>query len=74
MLLAWLFFKAAISANSSEAGDTSKAFKSLQDSSYGAYLLALIAGGLICYGAFNLIRAKYESFGKEIRKIISDNQ
>ncbi|HEY0092515.1 MAG TPA: DUF1206 domain-containing protein, partial [Flavobacterium sp.] len=63
MLLSWLFFKAAFHANSSEAGDTSKAFDILKHSTNGTYLLIAIAAGLFCYGAFNLIRARHENFG-----------
>lgn len=62
LLLAWLFFRAAVRSNASEAGDTSKAFSFLQDAAYGPYLLAAISLGLICYGAFSLVRARYESF------------
>lgn len=64
VLLAYIFLQAALSSDASEAGDTSKAFSMLNDSSYGSYLLALIGLGLICYGIFNFIRARYETFGK----------
>lgn len=62
VVIAWLFFKAAISSNSAAAGDTSKAFGFLQEAAYGRYLLAAVGIGLVCYGAFNFIRAKYERF------------
>jgi uncharacterized membrane protein YiaA len=62
LLIGWLFIKAAFHKNSSEAGDTSKAFKFLEEASYGTYLLAIVAVGLICYGVFNFIRARYETF------------
>jgi hypothetical protein len=62
-LLAWLFFKAALHANAAEAGDTSKAFSFLQHAAYGPYLLGGVAIGLICYGVFNFVRARYEDFG-----------
>lgn len=62
LLIAWLFANAAVHSNSSEAGDTSKAFKFLEHVSYGTYLLGAVGLGLICYGAFNFIRAKYENF------------
>lgn len=64
MLLSYIFLQAALSSDASEAGDTSKAFSMLNDNSYGSYLLALIGLGLICYGIFNFIRARYETFGK----------
>jgi hypothetical protein len=62
VIIGWLFIKAAMSSNSSEAGDTSKAFSFLADAAYGSYLLAILAIGLICYGVFNFIRARYQSF------------
>ena len=62
VVIAWMFFKAALSSISAEAGDTSKAFSFLQDAAYGSYLLAAVGLGLVCYGAFNFVRAKYERF------------
>jgi hypothetical protein len=62
LLIAWLFFKAALHNNSAEAGDTSRAFSFLEHTAYGKYLLAAIAIGLICYGTFNFVRARYETF------------
>jgi len=62
LVIAWLFFKAAFKASSAEAGDTAKAFGWLQDAAYGSYLLGAVGIGLICYGVFNFIRARYENF------------
>jgi hypothetical protein len=62
LLIAWLFFKASLNTNSAEAGDTGKAFGFLQEVTYGPYLVAAIGLGLICYGTFNFVRARYESF------------
>ncbi len=62
LLISWLFFKAAINSNSAEAGDTSKAFSFLNQAAYGSYLMAAVGLGLICYGTFNFIRARYENF------------
>lgn len=62
LIIGWLFAKAALSSNSSEAGDTSKAFGFLAEASYGSYLLGAVAAGLICYGIFNFIRVRYETF------------
>lgn len=64
LIIGWLFTKAALHSNSSEAGDTSKAFSFLAEASYGSYLLAAVGFGLTCYGVFNFIRVKYESFDK----------
>lgn len=62
LLIAWLFVKAAINSNSDSAGSTSKALSFLQEAPYGPYLLAVVALGLVCYGTFNFIRARYERF------------
>jgi hypothetical protein len=61
LILGWLFTKAALHSNAKEAGDTSKAFSFLE-ASYGPYLMAAVALGLICYGIFNFIRVRYETF------------
>ncbi|WP_411275577.1 DUF1206 domain-containing protein [Daejeonella sp.] len=63
LLLSYIFLQAALTANPSEAGDTSKAFSMLLHSNFGPYLLAIIGIGLACYGFFNFIRARYEVFG-----------
>ena len=62
LLVAYLLFKAALHANSSEAGNTGKAFRFVEASAFGSYLLGAIGLGLIAYGVFNFIRAKYERF------------
>ena len=62
LVIAWLIFKAALHTNAREAGDTTSAFDFLEHSSYGSYLLAAIAAGLILYGIFNFVRARYEKF------------
>ncbi|MDF3076488.1 MAG: hypothetical protein K0S09_377 [Sphingobacteriaceae bacterium] len=62
LLIGWLFLKAALHSNSSEAGDTSKAFGFLSKASYGPYLLFIMGFGLICYGIFNFVRVRYEKF------------
>ncbi|MBC7487961.1 MAG: DUF1206 domain-containing protein [Cytophagaceae bacterium] len=61
LLIAWLFAKAAFCEKSSEVGDSSKAFGYLHHMAYGSYFLAAIGIGLMCYGIFNFIRARYEN-------------
>lgn len=62
MLISFLFFRAALRENSNAAGGTSKAFSFVEGLDYGSYLLAAIGLGLICYGIFNFIRAKYDTY------------
>jgi uncharacterized membrane protein YidH (DUF202 family) len=60
MIIGWLFMKAALHTNSKEAGGSEKAFDWLQNSSYGGLLLGIVGAGLICYGVFMFLRAKYQ--------------
>ncbi|MBC8052266.1 MAG: DUF1206 domain-containing protein [Sphingobacteriaceae bacterium] len=62
LVIAFLFFKAALHSKASEAGDTSSAFAFVEQSTFGTYLLAALAIGLICYGVMNFIRAGFEKF------------
>lgn len=62
LIVAFLGLKAALHSNASEAGDTAKAFQFLESSSYGSYLLGALGIGLMAYGVFNFIRARYERF------------
>ncbi|RYY41306.1 MAG: DUF1206 domain-containing protein [Chitinophagaceae bacterium] len=61
LLLGFLFGRAALHARGAEAGDTSKAFSLLQHEAYGPWLMAAIGLGLVCYGIFNFIRARYDN-------------
>lgn len=67
LIIAFLSIKAAINARSKDAGDTSRAVEVLQSASYGSYLLAALALGLMAYGIFNFIRARYEDFNQSLR-------
>ena len=58
-LIGFLFLKAAMSSNAQEAGGSNNAFQ-LVEQSYGSILLGAIALGLLCYGIFMFVRARYE--------------
>lgn len=62
LIVAYLLLQAALHANAAEAGDTSKAFRFLESSPMGSYLLGALGLGLVAYGVFNFLRAKYERF------------
>lgn len=62
LIIAWLLLKAAVHASSNEAGDTGKAFGFLENSPFGSYMLGALGLGLICYGLFSFVRARYEHF------------
>lgn len=67
LIIAYLFLRGAFRSSASQTGDTGKAFQFVQESTYGTYLLALLGLGLIAYGLFNFIRARYEEFNQEVR-------
>lgn len=62
LIIAWMLGNAAMHYNASEAGGTTKAFEFVESTTYGSYLLGALAIGLICYGVFNFMRARYERF------------
>lgn len=62
LVIAYLFIRAAVHAAASEAGNTGKAFRFIETSSYGSVLLGVLGAGLVAYGVFNFVRARYEKF------------
>ena len=62
LIIGWMLLKASMENNASKAGDTSQAFRFLQEGSYGQILLGLISAGFICYGVFCFVRSRYERF------------
>lgn len=59
LLLSFLLGRAAWFNKASEAGDTGKAFRLVENESYGSYILGAIGMGVIAYGIFNFVRARY---------------
>lgn len=60
LILAWMMMRAALYANSKEAGDTGEAFRFIHSGTLGTISLAAIGIGLIAYGVFSFIRAGKE--------------
>jgi len=60
LIIAYMMMRAAIAASSSQAGDTGKAFQFLESSAMGTYLLGALGIGMLAYGFFNFVRARYE--------------
>src|SRR5688572_2028594 len=60
IIIGYLFMRAAFYSNPQEAGGTSSAFRFLEEASYGPFLLGAVAIGLVCYGVFMFMRAKYQ--------------
>lgn len=61
-ILAFIFIRAAYHSNTNDIKNTKDAFSFLQNSAYGAWLLGLVAIGLICYGIYMFAMAKYREF------------
>jgi len=61
LIIAYLLINAALHASASEAGDTGKALQ-LVEGSFGSILLGALSVGLMLYGVFNFIRARYGKF------------
>lgn len=64
LIIAYLMSRAAFTGRSKDAGDTGKAFSFIENSTAGSIWLAAIAIGLIAYGIFSFVRARYERFGE----------
>lgn len=56
VMLGYIFVRAALAARTSEADNVEGVLESLRDT---PWLLAMISLGLIAYGLFNLVRARY---------------
>jgi hypothetical protein len=62
LMVAWLLIRAGTESAASKASDTARVFQFLEEASYGSYLLGALGLGLACYGVFNFIRARFETF------------
>jgi hypothetical protein len=60
LLVAYLLLRAALHHSSKEAGGPGEAFDLVNRGTAGAIILAIIAAGLVAYGVFCLIRAKFD--------------
>jgi hypothetical protein len=58
-LIAWFFFKAAADYDASKAQGLDGALRKLARENYGHWLLAVVATGLLAYGVFCVIQARY---------------
>ena len=62
LVIGFLFSRAAIHSAANEAGSTAKAFQFIEGTPFGSYLMGALGLGLVAYGVFNFIRARYEHF------------
>jgi len=64
LIVGYFLLQAALRADSSEAGDTDTALNYLEYQ-YGSLTLAVVGLGLVCYGIFMFVRAKYQPIVKK---------
>ncbi|TXD82109.1 DUF1206 domain-containing protein [Subsaximicrobium wynnwilliamsii] len=60
-IISYFFFRAADTASTQDIKGTSEAFAFMRES-YGPWLVATVAMGLICFGLYMFIMAKYRKF------------
>ncbi|HEX6915346.1 MAG TPA: DUF1206 domain-containing protein [Chitinophagaceae bacterium] len=60
LIIGWFFARAAMNKRASEAGGTDDVFSWLEQGPWGMLLLSTVAVGLLCYGLFTFVRAKYQ--------------
>ena len=58
-LIGWFLIAAAMHANASEAKGVGGALRYLEGQPYGPWLLGFVALGLIAYGVYEFVRARY---------------
>jgi Domain of Unknown Function (DUF1206) len=61
-LIGVFLMRAAIQSDASEVRGLEGALDSLAGSSYGPWLLGLVAIGLVCYGVYAIVKARYRTF------------
>ncbi len=62
LIIGYFAIHAAITSNPSEIKTTGEVFSFLQNSSYGSWLLGIVAAGLVFYSIYMFMMAKYRSF------------
>jgi hypothetical protein len=62
LIMGYFALKASINANPDEIKDTSDAFDFIHHSSYGTWLLGVVAAGLVAYAFHMFLLARYRKF------------
>ena len=62
VLAGYFVMRAAIEYNPSAARGTEGALSFLQNSAYGSIVMGAVALGLVCYGIFMYVKARYKTF------------
>ena len=59
LIIGWFLIEAAVTSNAGQAGGISEALDTLQAQPYGPWLLGAAGTGLICYGVYCFVMARY---------------
>lgn len=59
VLVGWFAVQAALNDDPDAAGGTGQALRTLQDQPYGPLLLGIVAAGLLLFGLFGIVQARY---------------
>jgi uncharacterized membrane protein YidH (DUF202 family) len=62
LIIGYFALKAAFTSDPSKIKTTTEAFSFIQESSYGAWLMGLVAAGLVAYAIYMFLMAKYRRF------------
>lgn len=62
LIIGYFALKASFSSDPSKIKTTAEAFSFIQESSYGAWLMGLVAAGLVAYAIYMFLMAKYRRF------------
>lgn len=62
LIIGYFALKASFTSDPSKIKTTTEAFSFIQDSSYGAWLMGLVAAGLVAYAIYMFLMAKYRRF------------
>lgn len=58
-IIGFFLLRAALQQDASETRGMAGALRALQESSYGPWLLGMVALGLVCFGATEILKARY---------------
>lgn len=62
LIIGFFAIQAAVNSNPSQIKTTQEAFAVIQETSYGAWLMGLVAAGMVAYAVYMFIMAKYRRF------------
>lgn len=64
LIVGYFALQAALDSDPSQTKNTAEVFSFIEQKAYGPWLLGIVAAGLIGYGIYTFMMAKYRQFGK----------